>query len=78
MDKVNVAFIGAGQFAKIFHYSTLSTMDDVDIVAIADLNEELLNETADRFDVPSRYTDYDEMFEKEDIDAVYVIMKLGV
>ncbi len=74
-DIVKVAFIGAGQFAKLFHYSTLSTMEDVEIVAVADLNEELLNETADRYGVRGRYTDYDRMFGEEEIDAVYAIMK---
>ena len=75
MNKVNVAFIGCGQFAKVFHYSTLSEMDDVEIVAACDLNEELLNETCDRFNVEARYTDYNEMFDKEEIDAVYAIMR---
>lgn len=74
MDMVNVAFIGAGQFANVFHYSTLSTMDDVRIVAIADLDKSRLNETADRYGVAGRYTNYHEMFERETMDAVYVIM----
>ena len=70
----NVAFIGAGQFARLFHFSTLSRMDDVNICAIAELDEELLHQTADRYDVPARYTDYRAMLKREDIDAVYVIM----
>ncbi len=74
MSSVNVAFIGAGQFAKVFHYSTLSIMEDVRIVAIADLKEGLLQETADRYGVPGRYTDYHEMLAREDADIVYIIM----
>lgn len=74
MDRVNVAFIGAGTFAKAFHYPALSAMDDVRIVAIADLKEDLLNETAHRYGVPGRYTNYHEMLDKEAMDAVYVIM----
>jgi len=74
MDGVRVAFIGAGKFANVFHYRTLSTMDDVAIVAIADLDEGRLKETADRYNVPGRYSDYHEMLDREEIDAVYVIM----
>lgn len=68
-----MAFIGAGHFAKEFHYSSLSRMEDVRIVAVADLNEALLHETADRFKVPGRYTNHRDMLIKESIDAVYVI-----
>ncbi|TFH04871.1 MAG: Gfo/Idh/MocA family oxidoreductase, partial [Spirochaetales bacterium] len=75
VKKTRVAFIGAGQFANVFHYPTLSEMDDVELVAIADLNPELLSRTADAYGVPGRYADYQEMLEKETIDAVYVIMK---
>ena len=73
MNKVKVAFIGCGKFAKAFHYSTLSEMDDVEIVAACDLNEELLMETSDTYGVKGRYTDYNEMFDKEDINLVYSI-----
>ncbi|KPK65531.1 MAG: hypothetical protein AMK73_02735 [Planctomycetes bacterium SM23_32] len=74
MDTVNVAFVGAGNFARSHHYPTLSRMDDVRVVAIAELNEDLLHETADRYGVPGRYVDYHEMLAREDVDAVYVIM----
>ncbi len=73
METVKVAFIGAGHFAKEFHYSSLSKMEDVRIVAVADLNEALLHETADRYKVPGRYTNHRDMLAKESIDVVYVI-----
>lgn len=75
MDKVRVAFIGAGQFANVFHYPTLSVMDDVRLQAICDLRPELLHATADKYGIESRYTDYRMMLDREDLDAVYVVMK---
>lgn len=69
-----VAFIGAGQFANAFHYSTLSRMPDVHIVAIAELDEARMNATAEKYGVPARYTDYHRMLAEVEADAVYVIM----
>lgn len=74
-SKVNVAFIGAGQFANLFHYSTLSTMEDVRIAAIADLDEDRRAKTGAKYGVPDLYGDYAEMLQRDDIDAVYVVMR---
>ncbi len=74
MDAVNVAFIGAGSFSNFVHYPSLSAMDDVRTVAIADLDESRLKATADKYGVEGRYQDYHEMLGKEDLDAVYVVM----
>jgi virulence factor len=69
-----VAFIGAGTFANQFHYASLSRMPDVQIVAIAELDEARLQKTAEKYNVPGRYTDYRRMLSEVEADAVYVIM----
>jgi len=74
LDRVRVGMIGAGAHANFAHYPSLAAMDDVEIVAVCDLNEERLNATADKYGVESRYRDYREMVVKEKMDAVYVIM----
>ena len=40
MDRVRVGMIGAGAHANFAHYPSLAAMDDVEIVAVCDLNEE--------------------------------------
>lgn len=72
--KVKVAMVGAGAMANAVHYPSLAEMKDVEILAIAELNEQRLNETADKYGVSGRYRDYKEMIEQTDPDAVYVIM----
>jgi virulence factor len=74
MSSFRAAFIGAGSAARGFHYPSLARLDDVEIVAIADLNEALLAKTADEYGVAARYTDYRLMLAEQDIDAVWVIM----
>lgn len=74
LDRVRVGFIGAGSMANRVHYPSLASFRDVEISAICDLNEARLNETADKYGVDQRFTDYRLMIEKSPLDAVYVIM----
>lgn len=74
MDTVRVGFVGAGGLANTVHYPSLAAMPDVAIVGIAELDNELLQTTADAYDVAGRYDDYRELVAQEKPDAVYVIM----
>ncbi len=74
MEKVKVALIGAGSMANSVHYPSLAEMDDVQMVALCDLVPDKREETARRFAIPRTYSDYREMVEKENPDAVYVLM----
>ncbi|RKY63787.1 MAG: gfo/Idh/MocA family oxidoreductase [Candidatus Latescibacterota bacterium] len=74
MEKVRVGMVGAGSMANAVHYPSLAEIDDAEIVAICDINEERLHSTADKYGVDLRYTDYRRMVEEADPDAVYVIM----
>jgi len=74
MQKVNVGFIGAGNMANSVHYPSLAEMKDVNIVSICDLDEKRLNQTADKYKIKRRYTNYKEMLEKEKLDAVYIVV----
>ena len=78
MADVRVAVIGAGRFANMMHYPSLADIPDADLVAICDLDSERLNETADKYEVTGRYSNYQEMIVEKDPDAVYVIMPMRV
>mgnify|MGYP001490089654 FL=1 len=72
-ERVRVAMVGAGRMANSVHYPSLNSFDDVEIAAICDLNEERLNETATKYEVRGRYTDYRKMVEEVDPAGIYVI-----
>lgn len=74
MTKVNVGVIGAGSHANLVHYPSLTSMKDVHLRAICDLNVNRLTRTSEKYNVKNRYTNYKEMIEKEILDAVYIIM----
>ena len=72
MDKVKIAMIGAGNIshAHIQHYRK---MDNAEVYAICDINEERLNETADEYGITRRYTDVDTMLaDLPELDAADV------
>jgi len=73
LRKVKVAMIGAGNMAKNVHYPSLASFKDVEIASIADLNEERLHATADKYGVQRRYTDYQKMIKEVAPHAVYAI-----
>lgn len=74
MEKVKLALIGAGGMANSVHYPSLAEMDDVHMAALCDVVPEKLAQTAARFGITKTYTDYREMVEKENPDAVYILM----
>lgn len=67
---VRVGFIGAGGIAHA-HMNTLQILDDVQIVAVADIDRERAESAAGRF-VAKAYSDYRAMLESEVLDALYV------
>lgn len=67
---VKVGFIGAGGIASA-HMSTLQAVEDVQIVAVTDVVKERAESAASRF-IAKAYTDYREMFDKAELNAVYI------
>ncbi|RRJ94891.1 gfo/Idh/MocA family oxidoreductase [Opitutaceae bacterium TAV4] len=70
---LRIAMIGAGQLATAMHYPSLTSMPDIEIAAMCDMNPERLNLIGDRFGVSKRYTNYRTMLEETAPDAVYAI-----
>jgi predicted dehydrogenase len=72
-DRVRVGVIGVGQIGKI-HLDNYRTIDGVDIVAVADLNEVEARRVADDYDIADVYTDFRELLARDDLVAVDVCL----
>jgi len=71
---VRIAIYGAGNFANQTHIPNLKQIEGVDIVALCDVNENTLQDTATRFDIERTYMDAHTMLASETIDALYSIV----
>jgi len=68
---VRIGFIGTGGIARR-QARTLAKMEDVEIVAACDINEEALADFAEKFEVPHTFKDFNELVKMEELDAVTV------
>lgn len=72
MKKINVGFIGCGGIAMT-HAERLKTLEEVRMVAFADIVEERAKAMADRYG-GRWYSDWHEMLDKEKLGIVYICL----
>jgi UDP-N-acetylglucosamine 3-dehydrogenase len=72
MSAVRVGVIGAGSFGEV-HIATYQTFPDVEVVAVCDPDEPRLAEMAQKYSIPSVYTRFEDLCERDDLDAVSVV-----
>lgn len=70
---LRVAVVGAGRMANSVHYPSLASFADVEIAGICDVDTVRLQDTADKYHIAARYTDYQRMAKEVAPDAIYVI-----
>ena len=72
MSNLRVGVIGCGRIS-VMHLGSIKYLDGVDLVACCDIKPERAEKVAKDFGVPA-YTDYVEMFRKENLDAVHICL----
>ena len=71
MAKLRIGMIGAGNIART-HLGAYKDDPRVEIVAIADIDKEKCDKTADMFNIPNRYASAEAMLKAEKLDAADV------
>jgi predicted dehydrogenase len=69
---VRVGLAGLGTFGRQ-HANVLAGLEGVELAAICDPRPESVAWVAERYNVPGRYADFDEMIADEPLDAVYIV-----
>ena len=72
MKKLRVAVIGCGRIA-VMHLVPASVLEESELVAVCDIKEDRAKAAAEEYGVKA-YTDYKEMIEKEELDAVHICL----
>ena len=76
-DKLRVALIGAGGIAGA-HMRYYQDMDDVEMVAAADVALERAQKSCEEYEIPAAFADYEEMLRQVAPDAVSVCTPNGL
>lgn len=72
---IRVAVVGCGKIAETSHLPALKKLERrgiLELVAVVDVDERAAKRAAKRFQVPSYYTNPEEVAKKYDIDAVHI------
>lgn len=72
MKKLRVGIIGCGRIS-VMHFDAAKKLDMAELVACADIKEDRSIKAAETYGITS-YTDYKEMIEKEELDAVHICL----
>ncbi len=67
---MKIGIIGAGAIARRGHLPMYMTMPEVDVAAVADIDEYLAKKIANEFEIPAYFSDYRSMLEDSSIDMV--------
>ncbi|MFX0124509.1 MAG: Gfo/Idh/MocA family protein [Candidatus Hodarchaeota archaeon] len=74
MGKIRIGLIGLGNVARRTHLPILKLMDDVLVVAGVERNTFRRERVSKLFGLNKAYASYEEMYDKESLDAVYVCL----
>ena len=72
MDKVKIAVVGIGGISQIVRIPTLKKMENVDLVAICDIDEAKCSVIADKFNIPKVYYDIQNLLKREELDGIFI------
>ena len=72
MKTIKVGIIGAGGIARSAHIPSYQKLEDVSVVAVADVIEATAKEAAEKYKIPNVLTNYEDLLKIEEIDAVSV------
>ena len=73
MSRLQIGVIGCGSIAKFCHLPEYAANTKVEIVAVCDIVEERVKETAEMYNAKA-YTNYEELLLDESIDAISVCL----
>lgn len=71
MVKLKVGVIGVGSISSL-HIQSYLNNENVELVALCDINEKRLQDNAAKYDIHNIFTDYNDMLKMDELDAVSI------
>ena len=70
MNKVRIGFVGVGSMGQCAHLKNYAIIPDCEVVAIAEIQQELGQRVAARYGVPKVYGSHEELLAREQVEAL--------
>ncbi len=70
MSKVRIGFVGVGGMGQMAHLRNYVTIEDCEVVALAEIRQKTAELVAARYGIPHIYNDHKDMLAKEKLDGV--------
>ncbi|MFV2065986.1 MAG: Gfo/Idh/MocA family protein [Pirellulales bacterium] len=74
MNSVGVGVVGCGFVGRGAHVPAIAEIEDARLVAIADADPKRLKKTTAKYNVPSSYSDYADLVQDSQVDAVIIAL----
>jgi len=71
-ENVRIGVVGTSWWADLMHLPACNSHDRAELAAICGRNRERAEEMAQKYDIPQTYTDFRNMIEQGDLDAIVV------
>ncbi|MGQ9701001.1 MAG: Gfo/Idh/MocA family protein [bacterium] len=71
-DKINIGIVGCGAHAQIAHLPVFKKQRDCNLVAICDTDFRKLDYLSEKYSIPKKYQDFQEILKDGDIDALVI------
>lgn len=73
MEHVRIGVVGLGNLGELHIRHLQHKIAEAEVAAVCDVFENRVKEIQDKYAIPSGYINYDEMLEKENLDAVAIV-----
>lgn len=70
MDKARIGFVGVGGMGQCAHLKNYAVLSECEVVAIAELRQELGKKVATRYGIPRVYANHEDMLAAEKLDGI--------
>lgn len=77
MDKVRIGVIGVGNIARNYHLPPVHALPNAELVAVADLDDDLRGRACEQFGFQDSYSDYRRLLDRDDIHAIMLLTRVN-
>ena len=77
MSDIKIGFVGVGSMGQCAHLRNYVTVAGCQVVALAEVREDLGKKVAARYGVPRRYRSHEEMLRNEELDGIIAPQQFG-